>query len=125
MSDFGDDVDESTARGEAVKFSLFERVGLKPPLCVRHPDMCNLLNDIAIASVCVVLFHFEDLLHQHTCSRVVIGQPAHDLRVRLDRDSFRDEAATRAPECTAMPPTSSPINSHSPVCRPVRICKPN
>ena len=33
-------------------------------------------------------------------------------------------AATRAPMCTAMPPTSSPISSHSPVCRPARTSSP-
>src|SRR4029077_13095365 len=34
-------------------------------------------------------------------------------------------AATRAPMCTAMPLTSSPRSSHSPVCRPVRISRPS
>ena len=30
----------------------------------------------------------------------------------------------RAPMCTAMPPTFSPITSTSPVCRPARIVEP-
>ena len=34
-------------------------------------------------------------------------------------------APTRAPMCTAMPPTSLPITSISPVCRPLRTSRPN
>jgi len=34
-------------------------------------------------------------------------------------------AATRAPMWTAMPPMSSPISSHSPVCSPARIWRPS
>ena len=32
---------------------------------------------------------------------------------------------TRAPMCTAIPATSSPRSSHSPVCRPARISSPS
>ena len=47
---FGDDVDEATARAEALNFPAFEGAGFKPPLCMRHPDMCNLLNSTAVKS---------------------------------------------------------------------------
>src|SRR5438093_8036551 len=33
-------------------------------------------------------------------------------------------AATRAPMCSAMPPSLSPSTSHSPVCKPARIVTP-
>jgi 2-polyprenyl-6-methoxyphenol hydroxylase-like FAD-dependent oxidoreductase len=45
---FGDDVDQATARAEALKFSAFEGAGFKGPLCIRHPDMCDILNAEAI-----------------------------------------------------------------------------
>lgn len=41
---FGDDVDPKTAETQGLDFSAFEGAGMKPPLCMRHPDMCDLLN---------------------------------------------------------------------------------
>lgn len=52
---FGDDVDEATARAEALNFAAFEGAGLKPPLCMRHPQMCDLLNATAIKSGATLL----------------------------------------------------------------------
>jgi 2-polyprenyl-6-methoxyphenol hydroxylase-like FAD-dependent oxidoreductase len=52
---FGDDVDETTARNETLRFSALEGAGLKPPLCMRHPDMCDLLNQLAIQSGAAML----------------------------------------------------------------------
>jgi menaquinone-9 beta-reductase len=47
---YGDDVDIETAQAQTLNFTAFEGAGLKPPLCMRHPDMCDLLNAEAIAS---------------------------------------------------------------------------
>src|SRR5579863_9048258 len=41
---YGDDLDIETAQANTLNFAAFEGAGLKPPLCMRHPDMCNLLN---------------------------------------------------------------------------------
>jgi 2-polyprenyl-6-methoxyphenol hydroxylase-like FAD-dependent oxidoreductase len=47
---FGDDVDPKIAESQALDFTAFEGAGLKPPLCMRHPDMCDLLNAEAMRS---------------------------------------------------------------------------
>src|SRR5579872_6831269 len=47
---YGDDVDIETAQTQTLSFTAFESAGLKPPLCMRHPDMCDLLNAEATAS---------------------------------------------------------------------------
>jgi hypothetical protein len=39
----------------------------------------------------MLLFHLEDLLDQHTAGRIIVTQPSYDLRVRFNRDAFRDE----------------------------------
>jgi menaquinone-9 beta-reductase len=59
---FGDDVDEATARAQALKFAAFEGAGFKPPLCMRHPDMCNLLNTTAVKSGATVLRGVSDVV---------------------------------------------------------------
>ncbi|HSU91787.1 MAG TPA: FAD-dependent monooxygenase, partial [Sporolactobacillaceae bacterium] len=46
---FGDDIDAELARTQTLDLTAFEGAGLKPPLCMRHPDMCDLLNAEAIA----------------------------------------------------------------------------
>ena len=58
---FGDDVDETTARAEALKFAAFEGAGFKPPLCMRHPDMCNLLNATAVRDGATLLREVVDV----------------------------------------------------------------
>jgi 2-polyprenyl-6-methoxyphenol hydroxylase-like FAD-dependent oxidoreductase len=65
---FGDDVDETTARAEALNFAAFEGAGFKPPLCMRHPDMCNLLNATATAAGTKLLREVGDV-------RVIAGNP--------------------------------------------------
>ncbi|MGD0118974.1 MAG: FAD-dependent monooxygenase, partial [Candidatus Binatus sp.] len=45
---YGDDVDAVTAEAQLLDMTAFENAGFKPPLCMRHPDMCNLLNGEAI-----------------------------------------------------------------------------
>lgn len=47
---YGDDVDTETAQAQTLSFTAFEGAGLKPPLCMRHPYMCDVLNAEAIAS---------------------------------------------------------------------------
>ncbi len=46
---YGDDVDIETAEAQTLTFAAFEGAGLKPPLCMRHPYMCEVLNAEAIA----------------------------------------------------------------------------
>ncbi len=46
---FGDDIDAELAQTQTLDLTAFEGAGLKPPLCMRHPDMCDLLNAEAIA----------------------------------------------------------------------------
>ena len=47
---YGDDLDIEAAQAQTLAFSAFEGAGFKPPLCMRHPDMCDLLNAEAIAN---------------------------------------------------------------------------
>jgi menaquinone-9 beta-reductase len=58
---FGDDVDEATARDQALKFAAFEGAGFKPPLCMRHPDMCELLNGTAVKCGATLLRNVSDV----------------------------------------------------------------
>jgi 2-polyprenyl-6-methoxyphenol hydroxylase-like FAD-dependent oxidoreductase len=58
---FGDDVEESTARAETLNFAAFEGAGFKPPLCMRHPDMCDLLNTTATGSGATLLREVSDV----------------------------------------------------------------
>src|SRR5579863_6563466 len=46
---FGDDIDPELAQTQTLDLTAFEGAGFKPPLCMRHPDMCDLLNAEAIA----------------------------------------------------------------------------
>ena len=45
---YGDDIDPATAESQLLDMTVFANAGFKPPLCMRHPDMCNLLNTEAI-----------------------------------------------------------------------------
>src|SRR5579863_663454 len=58
---FGDEVDETTARAEALNFAAFEGAGFKPPLCMRHPDMCDLLNATAARGGATLLRKVSDV----------------------------------------------------------------
>jgi menaquinone-9 beta-reductase len=46
---FGDDIDPELAQSQTLDLTAFEGAGMKPPLCMRHPDMCDFLNAEAIA----------------------------------------------------------------------------
>jgi len=59
---FGDDVEEAAARDQALKFATFEGAGFKPPLCMRHPDMCDLLNATALKCGATLLRGVSDVM---------------------------------------------------------------
>ncbi len=58
---FGDDIDIETARGQTIEFAAFEGAGFKPPLCMRHPYMCDVLNAEAIACGAELLRDVSDV----------------------------------------------------------------
>ncbi len=95
---YGDDVDIETAQTQTLSFTAFEGAGLKPPLCMRHPDMCDLLNAEATASGVELLrevsdlevtagekpsvrFHHEGHAHEFK-PRIVIGADGRNSTVR-------------------------------------------
>jgi 2-polyprenyl-6-methoxyphenol hydroxylase-like FAD-dependent oxidoreductase len=47
---YGDDIDAETAEAQSLDLTVFENAGFKPPLCMRHPEMCDLLNAEAMKS---------------------------------------------------------------------------
>jgi 2-polyprenyl-6-methoxyphenol hydroxylase-like FAD-dependent oxidoreductase len=73
---FGDDVDADAARGEALDMTVFAAMGLKPPLCMRHPHMCDVLNQAAIDSG-------VNLLRGVTDVQVIAGERP-EVRLRHD-----------------------------------------
>lgn len=46
---YGDDIDIASAQRQTLDLTVFEGMGLPSPLCMRHPDMCDILNAEAIA----------------------------------------------------------------------------
>jgi menaquinone-9 beta-reductase len=58
---YGDDIDPATAESQLLDFKAFEGAGFKPPLCMRHPDMCDLLNVEAIKAGAELLRGVTDL----------------------------------------------------------------
>jgi menaquinone-9 beta-reductase len=73
---FGDDVDEATARDQALKFAAFEGAGFKPPLCMRHPHMCDLLNASAVKCGATLLRNV----------RAVMVEPGNPPKVKFHHD---------------------------------------
>ncbi len=47
---YGDDIDIEAAEALTLNLTAFEGAGFKPPLCMRHPQMYDVLNAEAIAS---------------------------------------------------------------------------
>jgi menaquinone-9 beta-reductase len=78
---FGDELDEATARAEALNFAAFEGAGFKPPLCMRHPDMCNLLNATAVRAGATLLREVRDV-------RVIAGNTP-EVHFRHDDRSYQ------------------------------------
>jgi 2-polyprenyl-6-methoxyphenol hydroxylase-like FAD-dependent oxidoreductase len=58
---YGDDVDPQTAESQLLDLTIFENAGFKPPLCMRHPDMCDLLNAEAAKSGAELIRGVTDL----------------------------------------------------------------
>src|ERR1700723_2412129 len=58
---YGDDIESAAAEAQPLDFKGFEGAGFKPPLCMRHPDMCDLLNVEAIKSGAELLRGVPDL----------------------------------------------------------------
>src|SRR5271156_2724598 len=73
----GDDVDPATAEAQLLDMTAFANAGFKPPLCMRHPDMCDLLNGEAIKAGAELLRGVTDL-------QVTAGA-APEVRFRHDR----------------------------------------
>ena len=73
---YGDDVDAKTAESQLLDMTVFENAGFKPPLCMRHPDMCDLLNAQATKAGAVLIRGVTDL-------QVVAGA-APEVRFRHD-----------------------------------------
>jgi menaquinone-9 beta-reductase len=73
---FGDDVDAAAAESQTLDMTAFEGAGLKPPLCMRHPHMCDILNAEAIRNGAQLLRGVSDLL--------VSARTAPQVRFRHD-----------------------------------------
>ncbi len=73
---YGDDVDTAAAESQLLDMTVFASAGFKPPLCMRHPNMCNLLNAGAIEAG-------AELIRGVTDVQVVAGV-APEVRFRLD-----------------------------------------
>src|ERR1700722_20029693 len=73
---YGDDIDPATAESQLLDMTVFEGAGFKPPLCMRHPDMCDLLNVEAIKAGAELLRGVTDLQ--------VIAGAAPEVRFRHD-----------------------------------------
>ena len=58
---YGDDVDAKAAESQLIDLTAFENAGFKPPLCMRHPDMCDLLNTEAIKAGAELIRGITDL----------------------------------------------------------------
>ena len=73
---YGDDVDPATAEAQPLDLTAFEGAGFKPPLCMRHPVMCDLLDAEAIKAG-------ADLIRGVTDLQVIAGA-APEVRFRHD-----------------------------------------
>ena len=74
---YGDDTDYATAESQLLDMTAFANAGFRPPLCMRHPDMCDLLNGEAIKAGAELLRGVTDL-------QVTAGA-APEVRFRHDR----------------------------------------
>ena len=87
---YSDDIDPAEAESQPLDFKAFEGAGFKPPLCMRHPDMCDLLNREATTSGAELLRGVTDL---H-----VIAGSAPEVRFRHDGASASSiRASSSAP----------------------------
>jgi 2-polyprenyl-6-methoxyphenol hydroxylase-like FAD-dependent oxidoreductase len=106
---YGDDIDTEAAQAQTLDFTVFENAGFKPPLCMRHPDMCDLLNAEAIASGVKLLRgvndfeltpgaspevrFFHDGVERTLRPRLVIGADGRNsvVRARAGIEQHRDQ----------------------------------
>lgn len=58
---YGDELDIESAGAQTLAFAAFEGAGFKPPLCMRHPDMCEVLNAEAVTSGAQLLRGVSDV----------------------------------------------------------------
>jgi 2-polyprenyl-6-methoxyphenol hydroxylase-like FAD-dependent oxidoreductase len=58
---YGDDIEPAAAESQLLDLTAFENAGFKPPLCMRHPDMCDLLNAEALKAGAELLRGVTDL----------------------------------------------------------------
>jgi len=73
---YGDDVEAKTAESQVLDLTAFENAGFKPPLCMRHPEMCDLFNAEAIESGAELLRGVAELQ--------IIAGAAPEVRFRHD-----------------------------------------
>ncbi|MGC1677537.1 MAG: FAD-dependent monooxygenase [Candidatus Binataceae bacterium] len=95
---YGDDIDIAGAESQTLDLTAFAPMGLKSPLCMRHPVMCDLLNaeaisrgaamlrgvtDVAVTpgAAPVVRFRHEGRACEYT-PRIVIGADGRNSIVR-------------------------------------------
>jgi 2-polyprenyl-6-methoxyphenol hydroxylase-like FAD-dependent oxidoreductase len=74
---YGDDIDPAAAESQLLDMTAFANAGFKPPLCMRHPDMCDLLNAEAIKAGAELVRGVTDLQ--------VIAGSAPEVQFRHDR----------------------------------------
>ena len=58
---YGDDIDIAGAESQTLDLTAFEAMGLPPPLCMRHPEMCDLLNAAATSRGATLLRGVTDV----------------------------------------------------------------
>ncbi|HLX38603.1 MAG TPA: FAD-dependent monooxygenase [Candidatus Binataceae bacterium] len=58
---YGDDLDIESAQTQTLAFEAFAGAGFKPPLSMRHPHMCDVLNAEAIAAGAQLLREVSDV----------------------------------------------------------------
>ncbi|MFZ0657911.1 MAG: FAD-dependent monooxygenase [Candidatus Binataceae bacterium] len=58
---YGDDLDIASAESQTLDLTAFEPMGLPPPLCMRHPTVCDLLNAEAISRGAAMLRGVTDV----------------------------------------------------------------
>ena len=77
---YGDDIDSASAQAQTLDLTAFEGMGLKSPLCMRHPLMCDVLNAEATARGAEILREVTDL--QVTPGAAPAVRFRHEGRVR-------------------------------------------
>ena len=83
---YGDDIDIEAAQAQMLDLTAFEGAGFKPPLCMRHPHMCDVLNAEAIVRGAELLRGVSDVKVTPGASPVVRfrhERHAHELKPRI------------------------------------------